>query len=93
VPKSVFTDGYAVLLDALRRERASAGMKQADLAAALGKPQSFVSKIERGERRLDLVELVIVLQALGADPMAFIGDVVHALPPGMTIPAVGGGED
>lgn len=43
-------------------------MTQAELAARLGKPQSFVSKIERGERRLDVIEFCQVAEALGRDP-------------------------
>jgi transcriptional regulator with XRE-family HTH domain len=92
MPGSVFTEAYEKMLDALRQARIDAGMKQTDLAAALGRPQSFVSKVERGERRLDLVELVIVLRALGADPADFIGGLVRALPQDLSIPAVGGGR-
>ncbi len=49
----------------LREARTAAGLRQADLARRLGKPQSFVSKYESGERRLDLVELRQVCAAIG----------------------------
>jgi transcriptional regulator with XRE-family HTH domain len=52
------------LLQGLRRE---AGLRQVELAERLGRSQSYVTKYETGERRLDLVELEQVCRALGAD--------------------------
>jgi transcriptional regulator with XRE-family HTH domain len=49
----------------LRDLRQEAGLRQADMAAKLGQPQSFVSKYESGERRLDVLELRQVCRALG----------------------------
>lgn len=51
----------------LRELRASAGVTQEQLAERLGRPQSFVSKVESGERRIDLVELHRYCAALGLD--------------------------
>jgi len=51
----------------LRQLREEAGLRQTELAGLLGRPQSFVSKYESGERRLDLVELRDICRALGAD--------------------------
>jgi transcriptional regulator with XRE-family HTH domain len=51
-------------------------MTQEELASRLKKPQSFVSKYENGERRLDAIELLAVLKALGVDPARFIADFV-----------------
>lgn len=65
--KSVYTEGYAVLIALLRAARDDAGLTQADVAKRLKKPQSFVAKYEGGERRLDVVEFVIIAKALGAD--------------------------
>jgi transcriptional regulator with XRE-family HTH domain len=56
------------LRDALRRGRESVGITQAELATRLSKPQSFVSKYETGERRLDVVEFLDVCVALDVDP-------------------------
>ena len=67
MPKSVFTDSYSALLEALVEARRNSALTQAELAHALGKPQSFISKIERGERRIDLIEFCAVADALGAD--------------------------
>lgn len=47
--------------------RETAGLKQTQLAERLGKGQAFVSKIENGERRIDLVEFIIYARALGLD--------------------------
>lgn len=47
--------------------RMAKGLKQSELALRLGEPQSFVSKFESGERRLDLVELRIVLNNLNTN--------------------------
>lgn len=55
--KSVFTAEYTKFLKALKRARAEAGLTQADAAKLLKKPQSFISKCESGERRVDIVEL------------------------------------
>ncbi|WP_347331655.1 helix-turn-helix domain-containing protein [Marinimicrobium locisalis] len=51
------------LLKALRKERA--GLTQVELSKALGRPQSYVSKYETGERRLDYVEVAEICQAIG----------------------------
>jgi len=68
VTESVFTARYerfrGLLVDARKRK----GLTQHDVAARLGRPQSFVSKYERGERRLDVVEFLEVSGALGIDP-------------------------
>jgi transcriptional regulator with XRE-family HTH domain len=64
----VGTDAYKKLRDLLVEARKSAGLTQADLASRLQRPQSFVSKYERGERRLDVVEFGEVAKALSVDP-------------------------
>ncbi len=45
------------MIERLKEARFEAGLKQADVAKVLGKPQSYVSKIERGERRVDVAEV------------------------------------
>ena len=59
------------LLDLLRQIRRAAGLRQVELAQRLGKPQSFVSKYESGERRLDLLDLEQVCQAVGITLASF----------------------
>jgi transcriptional regulator with XRE-family HTH domain len=55
--KSVYTRRYRHFLDRLKSARLRAGLTQLEVARALGRPQSFVSKCESGERRVDVVEL------------------------------------
>lgn len=62
---TVHTDVYKKLLSALVEARCAAGLSQAQLAKKLGKPASFVGKYELGERRLDVIELLVVLKVLG----------------------------
>ena len=52
--------------------RKAAGLTQAELSRRLKKPQSFVSKYERGERRLDVVEFGEVAKALSVDPVKLL---------------------
>ncbi|WP_425534065.1 helix-turn-helix domain-containing protein [Xanthomonas campestris] len=59
---------YGVLLTHLRRMRRDAGLTQVELAKAWGTSQAVISKIERGERRLDLVEFVSLCKAMGLSP-------------------------
>ena len=63
--KSVYSDAYQHFLRELRDVRTKAGISQEQLAAALGEHQTFISKVERGVRRLDVVELRLWLQVLG----------------------------
>lgn len=56
---------YQYLADILRRYRIAADLTQSEVATRLGMPQSFVSKMESGERRLDVIELIDVLNLYG----------------------------
>lgn len=71
--KTLNTRRHRELVDLLIRQRESAGMTQADLAKKLGEYQSFVARLESGERRVDVVEFLKFSQALGFDPIAAIG--------------------
>ena len=55
--QSIYSSEYKAFLAKLRERRLANGLTQVQVAKALGKPQSFVSKIEHGERRLDPLEL------------------------------------
>lgn len=63
--KSTFSDEYAVFLNLLREARKNAAVTQEKLAERIGNTQSFVSKCERGERRLDIVEVRAFCEAIG----------------------------
>ena len=69
--KSIFTAEYAVLRDLLRELRTEKSLTQVQLSETLEMPQSFVSKYETGERRLDVIELREVCQSLGTTLTAF----------------------
>jgi transcriptional regulator with XRE-family HTH domain len=61
--------------------RKEAGLTQIDLAQRLSLPQSFVSKFERGERRLDVIEFLDIVAALGIDPYKFLSKLEQKPPP------------
>jgi transcriptional regulator with XRE-family HTH domain len=63
--KSIYSRDYSSFLKQLRKARIDSSLTQADLAKRLGQTQSFISKVERGERRLDVVELRSICSALG----------------------------
>ena len=70
--KSTFTDKYEQFRLRLVEARKKAGLSQAQLAVKLSRPQSFVSKYERGERRLDVIEFEQVAVALQIEPIRFL---------------------
>lgn len=69
---SVHTKRYQTLKQMLIDARKAAGLSQTELAERLGRVQTFVSKYERGERRLDLVEFIDVTTALKLDAVKVI---------------------
>ena len=73
--KSVFTADYEAFLNSLVAARKEAGITQQGLAGQLGKPQSFVSKYERRERRLDVVEFVIIAKVINIDPCKIVREI------------------
>jgi transcriptional regulator with XRE-family HTH domain len=70
--KTIFSRDHGALLALLRKVREERGFSQAVLASRLDVTQSFVSKCERGERRLDIVELRAWCAALGISLRAFV---------------------
>lgn len=76
MPSSIFTQRHQAFIAFIASTRKAAGVTQAELAARLGKPQSFVSKVERGERRLDVIEFCQVAEALGREPAEMLGAFV-----------------
>jgi transcriptional regulator with XRE-family HTH domain len=63
--------------ECLAAARQQTGITQRDLAARLGKPQSFVSAYESGQRRLDILEFLRVVEALNADPLAVFPSIIE----------------
>jgi len=75
MPGSLGTPRYNTLMAKLVELRKQSGMTQSQLAKKLGKPQSFIAKYEGGERRLDVIEFVDVVKALGGSANAVIHDI------------------
>jgi transcriptional regulator with XRE-family HTH domain len=72
VTESIFDPRYEEFRRALATARKTSGFSQLQLAEKLRKPQSYVSKYERGERRLDVLEFFLVAEALGIEPFRFL---------------------
>ncbi|WP_099064914.1 helix-turn-helix domain-containing protein [Serratia sp. BW106] len=64
---SVYSTEYQLVIKILRDARIEKGITQAKLAEALGRPQSFIAKVENGERKLDVVEFALIARLLGVD--------------------------
>lgn len=79
MPGNLYSSAYAAFIEALRTERVSRGVTQAELAARIGQPQSFISKSERRERRIDVVEFIEIAEALGADPAQLVARIGEAI--------------
>lgn len=74
MPKSLYREESAMLRQNLRHAREAAGISQVELGSALDRPQSWISQVERGVRRLDLVELLDYCEALDIDLNAFVAE-------------------
>ena len=70
--KSLYSKAYKRLTGILTDARKTAGLTQQQVADELGKPQSFVAKYEKGERRLDVIEFIEVADVVGADPAEIV---------------------
>lgn len=68
-----------ILGEVLVRTRERAGLKQSDIAAILGLPASYLSKIENGTRRLDVIELIQIAAAMEMDPAEIVRELERAL--------------
>ena len=72
MPYSLYTREYQLFVQMLVQARKAAALSQVELAQRLGKPQSFVSKCENCERRVDMAEFLAMAQVLGLDAPAFV---------------------
>jgi transcriptional regulator with XRE-family HTH domain len=63
---------YEFFRSELKKARITSGLLQKDLAKSLLRPQSYISKIESGERSIDVVEFINYCQAIGIDSAKFI---------------------
>jgi transcriptional regulator with XRE-family HTH domain len=77
--KSIHKSEYSILLRRLRALRTAAGLTQVDLSAALQRPQSYVSDVERGSRRMDLLQLRELCNACGQSLTEFVDEFEQEL--------------
>jgi transcriptional regulator with XRE-family HTH domain len=77
-------EDYQVVGQALAEARERAGLTQKQLAHRLRKPQSFVSNFERGQRRIDILELLRIADILEAEPHAIFADILARFKRGRT---------
>ena len=70
--KSIYSKRYRQFLDLLIQARKDADLTQVEVASRLDRPQSFVSKYENGERRLDVVEFLDVAKAIDFDAVKLL---------------------
>ena len=70
--KSIYKAEYRALLELLREIRGKAGLTQIELSALLKRPQSYVSDVERGVRRMDLLQLRDYCSACDQDLVGFV---------------------
>lgn len=80
LPKSLYSPTYARFLVELRNARTAAGLTQVEAAERLRRPQSFISKCESGERRVDVAEFLVLCRAYGIDPCQVLGAIEERPP-------------
>ncbi len=73
--KTLGTERHKALIALLIEKREAAGLTQTDLAAKLGEYQSFVARLESGQRRIDVVEFMELAEILGFDPASAIREM------------------
>jgi transcriptional regulator with XRE-family HTH domain len=78
--KWVASPYYRAIIDTVKAARLEAGISQRQMAQRLGKPPSFVNKIELIERRIDLLEFIAFANAMGIPPAVLMDRLVQALP-------------
>lgn len=76
---SIYSSEYQLVIKILRETRIKKGITQENLANALGRPQSFVAKIENGERRLDVVEFAHIAHLLSVDASTVLEKIIHKI--------------
>lgn len=78
--KTVFTGSHQYLVNTLVEARKKAGLTQTELAERLGKDQTFISLVERSQRRVDVLEFYAFAKALRVDPVDLFSALVRKLP-------------
>ena len=87
--KVIYSDEHRRLTELLREVREEAGMTQAQVAAEFGRPMDYVSRMEGGQRRVDVVEWLRFLRICGADPVTFLTRIASAFDPPLELSVKG----
>ncbi|MEG3135530.1 helix-turn-helix transcriptional regulator [Rouxiella sp. T17] len=78
---SVYSEDYQSVISMLKNARKERGITQTQLSEAFGRPQSFIAKVENGERRLDIVEFLHLARLLNFEPAAVIDKIYRKYQP------------
>lgn len=73
------TQRYDIFIAKLKAARKRADLTQVDVAKALGQPQTFISKVEHSQRRLDVIDMIDFLKVYGVEPAAFVDELCRQL--------------
>ncbi len=76
--RSIGSPGQKALVAFIKRKRKEADLTQAQVARRLRRYQSFVATIEAGQKRIDVVELVELAEAIGFDPREALKVIMRA---------------
>jgi transcriptional regulator with XRE-family HTH domain len=76
---SMFTTAFREIVSGVIAMRKGAGLTQRQLAAAVGREHNYIARIETGQRRVDLVELVQLCRACNIDPEQLIPEITHKI--------------
>jgi transcriptional regulator with XRE-family HTH domain len=79
--KVIGTACHDALIELLIRKRKQAGLRQWELAKRLGEYQSFIARIEKGQRRIDVCEFLKIAKALKFDPGREVNKLFRQVPP------------
>lgn len=79
MPKTIYRPEHAALLALLKKHRAASGLTQVDCSRALNRPQSFMSDVENGTRRLDIVQLRDLCAVLGISLSRLVQELEDAI--------------
>lgn len=71
----IYSQEHQKLREILRRERMAAGLRQSDIAKETNRSQAYISKFEKGDLRLDVVDFVRVCQSIGCDPHKVLDEI------------------
>lgn len=78
--KSIFDGAHSQLIEIMLSARRRSGLTQAEVGLRVGKDQTFISLIERSQRRVDVLEFIALARAMGEDPQRLFSEVISTIP-------------